>query len=89
MTSLGMIAEEMDKDRKRAFELQCQLDKFRKGPTAKGKKGCVHVPDPCEAAEKRIAKLEELYDNAVTDVQVINGIPCASIHVHRVLTSPP
>ena len=79
MTSLGVMAEEMDKDRKKAFELQGKLDKFKKGPTAKGKR--VYVPDACEAAEKRVAKLEELYDTAIIDVQV-KFIPYAgSIHV--------
>ena len=68
MTSLGVIAEEMDKDRRKAFELQGKLDRFKKGATAKGKK--VYIPDPCEATEKRVAKLEELYDTAVIDVQV-------------------
>ena len=28
------------------------------------------LPDPCEAAKKRVDKLEELYDTAVTEVQV-------------------
>ena len=68
MTSLGVIAEEMDKDRRKAFELQSKLDKFRKGATAKEK--TVNIPDACEATGKRIAKLEELYDTAVIDVQV-------------------
>ena len=68
MEILKVMAEEMDKDRKRAFELQGKLDKFRKGATTKGKR--VYLPDPCEAAEKKVTKLEELYDTALTEVQV-------------------
>ena len=72
--SLSVMAEEMDKDRKRTVKLQGKLDKSKKGPTKskEGKKGRkVSMPDPSEAIEKRAAKLEELLDGTLQEIQVL------------------
>ena len=66
----------MDRDRKKAFELQGKLDRLKKGPVPKGKEKKKQrkfsLPDPSEAVEKRAAKLEALYDDAMTEIQVQN-----------------
>ena len=58
------MAEEMDKDRKKAFELQVKLNKLS------DKRRKASLPDPTEALEKKAAKLEELYNDSIQRVQV-------------------
>ena len=74
---MSVIADEMDKDRKKAFELQSKLDKVKGKEGNKERK--VSLPDPSEAIEKKAAKLESLYDNAMTELQVME------LELHKVV----
>ena len=68
------MAEEMERDRKKAFELQGKLEKSKKETEKHTKKAKearkVRLPDQSEPVDKRAAKLEELLKDALEDIQV-------------------
>ena len=70
--NINVIAEEMERDRKKAFELQDELEKFNKSVPTKQKKKWkkAYLPDRSEAIETQMTKLEELYNDALREIQV-------------------
>ena len=72
---MSVIAEEMEKDRTKAFALQNKLEEVTRGAVKnkewKRKRTKPTLPDLSEALEKRAAKLEQLYNDSVQEIQVI------------------
>ena len=67
LVSMGVMAEEMSKERKEVVRLK---NKSKTKDGKHGKKSAHSLPDPSEAIEKRAAKYEDLYDKALQEIQV-------------------
>ena len=74
MSNTTVVVEEIEKESKKAFELQHKLEKVIKGSLkhtkCRRKWRKSSLPDPSIAIEKRAAKLEELYNDSVQEIQV-------------------
>ena len=68
MTSMGVMAEEISKERRTTVKLRGKLDKTKGKEGKKGRE--VSLPDPCEAVEQQAVKLKELLDDATKELQV-------------------
>ena len=69
LVSMGVMAEEMSKERKEVVRLK-NKSKTKDGKHGKKSDHTYSLPDPSEAIEKRAAKYEELYDKALQEIQV-------------------
>ena len=67
LVSMGVMAEEMSKERKEVVKLK---NKSKAKDGKRGRKSAHSLPDPSEAVEERAAKLEERYDKALQEMQV-------------------